>query len=395
VSPAYVGTQLVHGYVGGGAATGTQVDLVALAQGGAAPMPPPSSGKIFVGARITGSYEKTTMGALDANDAPYSADPALPHPTAWDTFEGINGNTRPGSMGGARLAYVQFGLGVGWTAGNPTATANFATVYGNLINWAQARGAFTQFDWGATTTALTDILADNATARSNFSALADAMYANGKPVLFRPLWEMNGGWYAWGIGGTGNISHAQYITIWRRIWQYFADRKAGVAAGTGTGTGTGNVSFFWCPNYWISTSSPTNQGMQRYPGDAYVDWVGPDGYARANTGATPNSLFDYTLAEMTSVVAASKPFAIGEWGCMDSVGGAGKAAFFNTFFGSFLQKWPRLKAANYFHASGADGTDNWIPTIEANRAAYATGVAAVGLGNTTTLPLNQKVPIPA
>jgi hypothetical protein len=402
VSPAYVGSTLVKGYVGNGDATATQVDLVALAGGGTAPVTPPapSTGKIYVGAWVTGSYELNNRGAASGMDGPYGAAASAAKPTPLDTFEGSNGVvTTRGSMGGARLAYLQFGLGKGW---NPQPNlANYTT----LVNDSASRGAFNQFDWAATTQAISDILADNATARSNWTSIADTMLNNGRPVLFRPLWEFNGNWYEWGISATGPAGQdwsalgttaaqrdSNYITMWRRIWQYVADRAAGVAAGTGTGTATRNVSFFWCPNYWLSASL-AQPGFNRYPGDKYVDWVGIDAYARANTGATPDSLFGFAMNELET--KTTKPIAIGEWGVMDSVGGAGKAAFFNTFFGTYLQKHPRIKAANYFHNSGADGNDNWIPTIEANRVAYATGVASVGLGNTSTLTVNQKLAVPA
>lgn len=359
----------------------------------------------YPGARITGGYEQTNRQAASGDDAPYSADPTKAKPTPWDTFEGVNGAPLPAPMGGKRLSYVQFGLGVGWSApttavpgGNPTTTANFASVYNNLTNWAYARGAFCQFDWGTTAQGISDILADNATARTVAGGLMDAMLTNGKPVLFRPLWEPNGNWYVWGTGGTGIITDAQYIQIWRTLYGYAEDRANGFAAGSGLGKGKGtkNIAFFYCPNYWINTPGSVPTGMNRFPGEDVCHWVGIDGYARANSAATPDSLFGYSIRELET--KTTKPIAIGEWGVMDSVGGNGKAWFFNEMFraGGFIEQHPRLKAANYFHQGGNDGNDVFIATVEANRVAYANSMARpVIVGNVAgNFVAGQSLPQP-
>jgi hypothetical protein len=351
---------------------------------------------VYIGAQIKGAYELTNRGAASGDDAPYSGDPTKPKPTAWDTFEGgVNGAPASiGSMGGKRLSYVQFGLGLRWPQTNMSA-------YTTLADWCYARGSFPQYDWSPPDqTAINDILAGNATAKANLTTVFDVLLSHGKPVLFRPMHEMNGSWYVWGVpggGGASTLTDAQYKTLWQRLWQYCADRAAGVPAGTGTGTNTKNVSFFWCPNAWSNAAGSVPAGSNRYPGDAYVDWVGFDIYARANTGATPQSLFGFTTTALEQLT--SKPIAVGEWGVMDSVGGAGKAAFFTNLFGQggFLDQHPRIKALNYFHRDGNDGPDVFIPTVEANRVAYANGVGRDKyLANVAgPFPADAKLPIPS
>ena len=50
-----------------------------------------------------------------------------------------------------------------------------------------------------------------------------------------------------------------------------------------------------------------------YPGDAYVDWMGIDGYER-DPSATPDSVFDATISTLQGL--STRPIGITEWGAM-------------------------------------------------------------------------------
>jgi mannan endo-1,4-beta-mannosidase len=73
-------------------------------------------------------------------------------------------------------------------------------------------------------------------------------------IVFRPLHEMNGGWFWWGSQAT---TPANYIELYRMLVTYIKER-------------TNTVLFCWSPN------APVN--FNYYPGDEYVDVLGVDAY---------------------------------------------------------------------------------------------------------------------
>lgn len=89
-----------------------------------------------------------------------------------------------------------------------------------------------------------------------------AAAAYGRPVYIRSAHEMNvPGAHPWSMGVNGNTP-AQFVAAWR----YIVDRfRAG---------GATNVKWVWSPNT-VDTDKPLT-GL--YPGDAYVDMIGLDGY---------------------------------------------------------------------------------------------------------------------
>lgn len=328
---------------------------------------------IYWGARIDGQFYADNYGSSNADDTPWAA--ADPSPNNWDLFV---------SHAGKANTAVQWG-------GNPSSWPSVAYDT-NAANLARSRGAFSQYDWGTNATGLSDILANNTTAKTNLGALATAIKNQGNPVLFRPLWEMNGNWFNW---GTSHITAAQYITIWQNIWQIFADVESGYTAGSGLGTDTGNVSFFWCPNIWSSGGSiPSSAGY--WPGSKYVDWMGFDGYAYDAAYVSPANTFDYTYNAIASL-DSSKPIGIGEFGVGATIGTPGKAAWFNDFFNSWIPNHPRTKYINYFNEAGSP-TDPWIEVPDTARQAFAAGIGnskyTSNIVNSTSFPNGHKVPVP-
>jgi len=90
---------------------------------------------------------------------------------------------------------------------------------------------------------------------------ARAAAAMGQPMYLRFAHEMNGGWYSWAPGINGN-SGADYVAAWRHVHDIFQR------------DGATNVRWVWSPNVMIGAGP----SAAMYPGDAYVDWVGLDGY---------------------------------------------------------------------------------------------------------------------
>jgi hypothetical protein len=150
-------------------------------------------------------------------------------------------------------------------------------------------------------------------------ALARRLRAFRLPILFRPLWEMNGDWMAWGGAANNDAGQtngpAKYVSAWRRMHRIFARYRAT------------NAVWVWSPNCRDQPAVAWNHWTQYYPGDAYVDWVGCDGYNRAGTrpgaGWTPwESLF----GAGSSIYAdyPQKPFMVAETGACEGSGDKGK-----------------------------------------------------------------------
>lgn len=196
------------------------------------------------------------------------------------------------------------------------------------------------------------------------SRWARAAAAWGRPFLLRPMWEMNGPWYPWGPGISGNTS-ALYIAAWRHIHDLFVQ------------AGATNVRFVWCPG--VTISGVTLPLAELYPGDAYVDWVGMDGY---NWGIGHQGWSWQSLAQVfgpnyaTLAALTNKPMIISEVGSSE-VGGD-KAAWITQAFQSDLPTLlPRVRAVVWFEKSSADGEPDWridssAAALEAFRAMAAT-----------------------
>jgi hypothetical protein len=152
----------------------------------------------------------------------------------------------------------------------------------------------------------------------------------GKPMYLRFAHEMNGNWYPWSPGVNGNTS-AQYVASWRHVHKIFEQE------------GATNVRWVWSPNIALSYTTPF---AEVYPGDAYVDWVGIDGY---NWGGSQWTSFadvfgpSYrTLARMTR-----KPIMIAETGSVES--GGNKARWIRrALLNDVPQSFPRIKAVLWF-----------------------------------------------
>jgi hypothetical protein len=129
---------------------------------------------------------------------------------------------------------------------------------------------------------------------------ADALAAWDRPVMLRFAHEMNGNWYPWSAGVNGN-SAADYVDAWRHVHDVFAAR------------GADDVQWVWAPNVVYPGSTPLTS---LYPGDAYVDVLGVDGYnwgtsVSWGTWVSGRQVFEQTFAELR-VLAPSKPLLVTE-----------------------------------------------------------------------------------
>lgn len=123
-------------------------------------------------------------------------------------------------------------------------------------------------------------------------SFADAVHAYGRNVVIGFGHEMNATWYRW---GDGHVNPATFVAAWRHIVSFFRGR------------GDFNVTWLWTIN--VDTSGQTSPIAAWYPGDAYVTWVGIDGYYVDATGTFDN-VFGPTITDVR--IITGKPILISE-----------------------------------------------------------------------------------
>ncbi len=194
---------------------------------------------------------------------------------------------------------------------------------------------------------------------------ANASKAWGHPYFLRFAHEMNGFWYPWSESANGNKA-GQYVQAWHHVHDIFA--KLSVK----------NVTWVWSPNTEFVHGTAL-KGL--YPGGAYVDWVGIDGY---NWGGVAGKgwqsfaqVFRQTYNDVTTL-APNKPLMIAETASAEQHGN--KAAWITDAFTVQLpQYFPRVRAVIWFNEnketdwraeSSARSQTAFVRALSSNR--YAT-----------------------
>lgn len=215
---------------------------------------------------------------------------------------------------------------------------------------------------------------------AQIAAWARAAKEWGYPFLFRPWWEVNGDWYAWGRS-------PDFIAA----WQHFHDIVVR--------EGATNVTWAWVVNsiWWDPLSDPTPY----YPGDEYVDWVGMDTYnwglnpLQPDRWLTPQQAIEPTL-EVLERIAPGKPVCI----CEDAsteIGGD-KPSWIREMLATYLPDHPSIKAYLWFNWNVAQGSGNWDWPIESSTAseqAFRDAIqSSIYLSRLPELTKLEKVPVP-
>jgi hypothetical protein len=191
---------------------------------------------------------------------------------------------------------------------------------------------------------------------------AEAAKAWGHPFFLRFNWEMNGNWFSWSEGVNGNKS-GEYVAAWRHVHDIF------------TAVGATNATWVWCPN--IDPTNSFQNLSSLYPGDAYVDWTGLDGY---NWGTNPvkpggwktfDQLYRSTYGNIVGKLAPSKPMMIGE--IASSEYGGSKAAWVKETFTKIPSEYKAIRALLWFDTY-SDGMDWPAETSETSISAFAEAI---------------------
>jgi Glycosyl hydrolase family 26 len=134
------------------------------------------------------------------------------------------------------------------------------------------------------------------------SAYASQVHTFGHPVILSFGHEMNGNWYPW---GHTHASPAAFVAAWRHIVTIFRE------------LGAKNVTWLWTVNIIDLRHNRIPSPAPWWPGSAYVNWVGIDGYYfKANYDFAP--LFGPTIANVRGFTG--DPILISETGAAASVG---------------------------------------------------------------------------
>lgn len=153
------------------------------------------------------------------------------------------------------------------------------------------------------------------TALSNLDYTSGPARGKAYPVMLRWFWEFNlnavgpgnennnGGCFT---GSDSTQYPSQFINAWKAIYAQLV----------GHDTGVPNITFVWNPNVSKAFSDGAATDAQPFwPGSAYVDWIGVDGYSKEPAGGGNPALFDDIFHGFFEEFASyGKPMMITETG---------------------------------------------------------------------------------
>jgi hypothetical protein len=235
---------------------------------------------------VTSAGAGGQVGRPDAGRPPVAVDPRPPDPPpAYDVTHLI----RPQGK--------YLGVAIDGTPRDMTKIYEFADRIGkqpNLItiyesftdNFAAAEvrrtyqyGALPIVRWEPFNATLADIAAGK--HDRYVTTFATAVRTLNLPIALTFAHEMNGDWYPW---SRKTNRPEDYVAAWRHLHAVFA------------AVGATNVIWTWTPN--VINPMPNIRLRPFYPGNAYVDWVGIDGYHTYQEQATFRGLFEPTMKEI-------------------------------------------------------------------------------------------------
>lgn len=184
------------------------------------------------------------------------------------------------------------------------------------------------------------------------AAAAQAAVAWGGTIFVRFGHEMNGDWYPW-----GKSDPAVFKAAWRRVVSIFR------------GAGATNVRWVWTP-YVNSGNLPFRR---YYPGDAWVDFAGFDGFNWGRPFVSFAKVFDDSYRQMVRLT--SKPLVIGETGSVEGAG-AGKAIWIRRALTSALPRLTHIRALVWWSDVHPEGTDWRIDSSPSALEALGAGLRA-------------------
>jgi beta-mannanase len=200
-----------------------------------------------------------------------------------------------------------------WSSSGSDTQADLAAGRVPLVNWEPHKIDFNKIVDGS--------------LDATIMARAKGSKALGKKFFLDFAAEMNGD-EAWG----GNNAPL-YVAAYRHIHDIFARE------------GASNVVWAWCPNV-TDINGGNKDTMSYYPGDAYVDWTGVDGYNWGTTNGGWQS-FRQVFQDIYPLLAAKKkPIIIGEMSSAQAGGDKGK--WIDEIIPTLRANYPLIKCVVWF-----------------------------------------------
>jgi beta-mannanase len=309
--------------------------------------------------------------------APTPAPSPAPASVYWGAWIGnqLTGNQPPWDMtalskfeemSGKKLSILNFSAPFANCSSSPCSFYKFPA---NEMNTIRSHGSIPFFSWASQSIPsqkeepnfqLSDVIAG--TYDNYIREWATAAKNWGHPFFLRFNWEMNGRWFPWSEGVNGNKS-GEFVTAWRHVHDIF------------TSVGANNVTWVWCPN--IDPGNIFLNLASQYPGDAYVDWTGLDGYNWGTNPAKPDrwrsfdELYKSTYEKIVGTIAPSKPLMIGEVGSTEY--GGSKASWLADMLAKVPAAYPKIRGVLYFEKY--DSSMDWpIETSSTATSAFAKAI---------------------
>ena len=183
---------------------------------------------------------------------------------------------------------------------------------------------------------------------------ADAARDFGHPLIVAFANEMNGDWFPWSGIYYGGDEWIPQSRSWKgpenfkAAYRHVVDRVRG--------RGATNIKWMFHTNNYPYPYEIWNCAPAYYPGSDYVDWLGLSVYGQQYKDE-PNpdipSLVSWPYEEMCRL-DPKKPIMIAEWATGEfphstQGGGLGKAGWIEEGLRLFRTRYPRIKAAVYWH----------------------------------------------
>jgi hypothetical protein len=241
----------------------------------------------------------------------------------------------------------------------PTAQMNAVRAYGSLVmlNWSSMSSPLS-----ATEPAFTLAKVADGTYDSYIRRFALAAKRWGHPFLLRFDWEMDGDWFPWAVGANTN-KVSDFVAAWRHVHDIF------------TSVGATNATWVWCPS--VDNYHKYANLAALYPGRAYVDWTGLDGYNFGDLHGPGGwrsfrRVFSGTYKTIREI-APHKPMIIAETASAET--GGDKAVWITNMFHQIQTKFRNIHALVYYDQY--QDTDGWpVETSTAALNAFKAGIAS-------------------
>jgi beta-mannanase len=204
----------------------------------------------------------------------------------------------------------------------------------------------------------------------------DAACAFDHPMIVSFANEMNGSWFPWSgvhygadtVVPGSNPPRYQGPETFKAAWRHVVDRVRA--------RGATKVQWVLHLMDFSMPQEPWNLAAQYYPGADYVDWLGFSLYG----AQFPNdegyadffSCFDWPYTELT-LLDPKKPIMLCEWGVAELPDKGDKGDWFRESFRIMKNsaKFPRLKAAVYWHERWQNSADENDDTANENAGKFS------------------------